>query len=267
MTAFALGMPTLIELPSLEANVRLCRELGLSFVELNMNSPLYNPRDLPGERLLRLQQDMGIEFTLHLPEEIDLASFHPSIRQGHLDCCANALRWAGQAGIRIVCLHLNSGVYFTLPDRKVWLYEQYRPDFLRTMKGSFEELLPLAESEGVRICLENAGNFSLGFIAEAVGQLLEMSCTHIGLTWDAGHDAGSGSSDRTVLQEHKHRLAHMHLHDSNGSSSHQILFSGIVDVPGMLALARQADVAVVVETKTVEALRESIAKLNDHGLL
>ena len=33
------GMPTLIENSTLEDNIVLCKELGLSFVELNMNFP------------------------------------------------------------------------------------------------------------------------------------------------------------------------------------------------------------------------------------
>lgn len=32
------GMPTLIENRDLEGNISLCKELGLQFVELNMNS-------------------------------------------------------------------------------------------------------------------------------------------------------------------------------------------------------------------------------------
>lgn len=40
------GMPTLIENRTLEDNLVLCRELGLSFVELNMNFPEYQVQDL-----------------------------------------------------------------------------------------------------------------------------------------------------------------------------------------------------------------------------
>ena len=35
------GMPTLIENRTLEENIALCKELGLSFLELNMNFPEY----------------------------------------------------------------------------------------------------------------------------------------------------------------------------------------------------------------------------------
>jgi hypothetical protein len=43
MTAFMLGMPTLIELPLLAASVDLCRRLGLSFIELHADLPSCSP--------------------------------------------------------------------------------------------------------------------------------------------------------------------------------------------------------------------------------
>ena len=39
MGTIHLGMPTLIELDGLEANVDLCRRLGLAFIELNWTGP------------------------------------------------------------------------------------------------------------------------------------------------------------------------------------------------------------------------------------
>ena len=35
------GMPTLIENKTLNDNIKLCKELGLKFIELNMNFPEY----------------------------------------------------------------------------------------------------------------------------------------------------------------------------------------------------------------------------------
>jgi hypothetical protein len=48
MGTINLGMPTLIELDGLEANVDLCRRLGLAFIELNWTGPA--DRAAPGER-------------------------------------------------------------------------------------------------------------------------------------------------------------------------------------------------------------------------
>ena len=45
------GMPTLIEIKSLEACAALCRELGLAFVELNMNLPEYQADKLDDIKL------------------------------------------------------------------------------------------------------------------------------------------------------------------------------------------------------------------------
>lgn len=35
------GMPTLIQCESLEECIALCKELGLDFIEINMNLPQY----------------------------------------------------------------------------------------------------------------------------------------------------------------------------------------------------------------------------------
>ena len=40
-----LGMPALLELDGAEPCAFLCRELGLQFIELNLNLPAYQPGD------------------------------------------------------------------------------------------------------------------------------------------------------------------------------------------------------------------------------
>lgn len=45
------GMPTMTETKSIEPCVELCYELGLDFVELNMNLPEYQVERLDVERL------------------------------------------------------------------------------------------------------------------------------------------------------------------------------------------------------------------------
>ena len=266
MSKFAMGMPTLIELPDLEANIELCRKLGLSFVELNMNCPAYSPQSLSVEQLRKLERETGVGFTLHLPEEIDLASFQPSIRQGHLSCCKEAIAWAGEADIPVVNLHLNSGVYFSLPDHRVWLYEKYKSDFMSRLHEAFEELLRLAQAQQVTVCIENQGHFGKSFMREALDSLLTLDADWLGLTWDVGHDADSGFAERSVFEQLQDRISHMHIHDWDGTRSHQILFSGQVDVTAMVGLAKHLDVRMVIETKTVESLAESVRRLDEHGM-
>jgi hypothetical protein len=40
------GMPVLIEFPALEQNLKLCAELKLDFIELNMNLPEYSAHQI-----------------------------------------------------------------------------------------------------------------------------------------------------------------------------------------------------------------------------
>lgn len=65
------GMPTLLEAADLDACVALCKELGLNFIELNMNLPAYQADALDLERLGRLQNQEGIFFTFHLDENLN----------------------------------------------------------------------------------------------------------------------------------------------------------------------------------------------------
>jgi len=260
-------MPTLIELADLDANVALCRELGLSFVELNMNLPEYSPERLSADRVRSVRDGTGIDFTLHLPEELDLAAFNRRIREGHLACCREAVAWAGDAGIPLINLHLNMGVYFTLPDRRVWLYEKHRDTFLSNLETSFREVLDIARDHDVTVCIENGGgDFGADFIREAVERLLTFDAERIALTWDLGHDASSGFNATPVFEKHTGRIRHMHLHDYDGTTSHQVLFTGEVDVASALTLAKRLDIGVVIETKTPEALAESVRRLRDHDV-
>lgn len=60
-------MPTLIELSSLEETIKLCKELQLSFIELNMNLPQYQIEQLENtDKFLRLLEENKNFFTIYL---------------------------------------------------------------------------------------------------------------------------------------------------------------------------------------------------------
>lgn len=254
-----LGMPTLIEYEDLDANITLCRELKLDFIELNMNMPPFNPERLEAGEIARTSGEHGIGFTLHLPEEIDLGSIHPSVRRGQVERCLEAIRWASEAGIHTVNMHLNPGVYFTLPDRKVWINERYAQLFKQTVVESFTEIDALAGRLNVAVCVENTRNFQMPFISDTLDALMDFDA--FALTWDAGHDGRGGFQEQPYFQRNEARLKHMHLHDCNGSSDHQPLYSGIVPIEERLRLAEALDLSVVIEVKTSGSLRESILRL------
>ena len=76
------GMPTLIENKTLAQNIALCRELGLSFIELNMNFPEYQLDRLESwEEFYRPAEESGIYYTIHLDENLNIADFNPLVRR------------------------------------------------------------------------------------------------------------------------------------------------------------------------------------------
>ncbi|NBD26308.1 sugar phosphate isomerase/epimerase family protein [Paenibacillus glycinis] len=256
-----LGMPTLVEFKRLEQNVELCRELQLDFVELNMNLPICIPENLDPTHLRAITEETGIAFTLHLPEELDLASFQPRIRQGHMACCIEAMDWASLAGIGTLNMHVNNGIYFTLPDGREWINAAYETEFIALLLDSYRALYRHAERRGIRLCIENTCNFQLPFIRHALDRLAAFD--NFCLTWDTGHDAKTGFREEPALLAHAGRIRHMHLHDCRAQSDHQTLYSGDVPIHRRLDFAQAHGISAVIEVKTGEALRESVRRLRE----
>lgn len=116
------GMPTLIEFGTIEENLALCRDLGLDFIELNMNLPQYQTAALR-ERLdayRRLSAETGVFFTLHLDENLNFADFNPLVREAYCRTAVEAIRIAKELQMPVLNLHLPQGVHFTLPEKKVF---------------------------------------------------------------------------------------------------------------------------------------------------
>ena len=254
------GMPTLISLPTAAENAALCRALGLSFVELNMNLPRFQidvlERELEAYR--RLAAQTGVFFTLHLDENLDFADFNPLVRRAWLETAARAISIAKALEMPVVNLHMPQGVHFTLPEQKVYLFDRYTDRFTAAVR-EFRDLC--AEAVGtapIKLCIENTDGWKT-FQRAAVETLLKAPC--FALTWDIGHSHAANDADAPFLLAHKDRLAHFHIHDALGKSCHLPLGSGEIDLAARLSLAEAQGCRCVVETKTPEALKESVLYL------
>ncbi len=258
------GIPVLIGHQDLRPNLELCRELGLDFVELNVNLPYSFPENISSREMRAAMKD-GMRFSVHLHDELDLGSLQPSVRQGHLERCEEVLRWGSRHGVFLINLHLNPGVYFTLPDRKVWVYQRYLDEHIDSLNSSLSRLSSLAGSLGIRICLENTGHFVLPFMRRAVESVLDLPS--VGLCWDIGHDGRSGFGEEDFMIGHIDRVWHMHFHDWDGRSDHQIPYTGRLDCDRYLRTASERDMSVLVEVKTEEAVRTAVRVMRDRGVL
>ena len=251
-----LGMPTMVEMDTVEQGAALCRELGLHFLELNINFPQFTLDQLDVAELKRIAEEYGIGYTLHLDDEMSIADFNPYIAEGYCRTVYGAVALAKELGIGKLNMHMSRGAKYTLPDRVIYFFEAYEADYLKRITAFRDACTEAVGDSGVMICVENTAGF-LPFQQRAVDALLESPV--FGLTFDIGHNYCSGNMDEDWIRQRKTRLHHMHVHDAREKTKdHRTLGTGELDIHGYLALAESCDCTVVLETKTFEALRQSV---------
>lgn len=256
------GMPALIEMEDLEESAALCGKLGLSFIELNMNFPQYQFGVMDPLRLRQIARRYGIFYTLHLDDNMNVADFNPAVAKAYEDTVLGAVELAKELDIPVINMHLSRGGVVTLPQRKVYLFEQYEAQYLDRLARFRDRCTQAVGDAHIRICVENTVGFP-DWQARALDVLLESEV--FGLTLDTGHDFCTGGGDLALIRQRGDRLRHMHLHDAAlPNRDHLALGDGAIDLPDRLELAQRCGCTVVLEIKTVDALERSAAWLDEH---
>ena len=250
------GMPGMIELRDAEDCARVCRELGLDFVELNSNFPQYQLRAMDAGALNRIAEDYGIGYTIHLDDEMNVAEFNPYVAEAYRRTAREFIDLAKQIGAKKINMHLSRGAKYTLPTKVIYFFEAYLEEYLANMRLFRDTCEEAIGDSGIMICVENTDGFT-EFQKKGLEILLESPV--FGLTLDIGHNHCAGYVDEPFYKKHIHRLHHMHIHDcAAGKKDHQALGTGELDLQKYLALAEEHNCTVVLETKTVEGLRQSV---------
>lgn len=259
------GMPTLIESASIEQCAAFCRELNLSFVELSMDLPEYQPDRIDTALFLSLAEKYGIYYTIHLEGRLNPCDVNRAVAAAYAETAVRSIAVARKLSAPTVNMHFNEGEHFTLPDRKVYLFEKYFDEYMRDLRN-FRDRCADAAGSAVKICVENTRSFQLDFVAEGISLLLESPA--FGLTFDTGHNAARDFRQFPLIEKHIDRLCHMHLHDySKARGDHLPLGEGDLKIDEYLKLAEKRNCRVLLETKTTEGLRASVRWLNTHKTL
>ena len=263
------GMPTLIENKTLEDNISLCKRLGLNFIELNMNFPEYQLEQLEHtEKFIQIAEQNEIYYTIHLDENLNIADFNTLVSDAYLETVRRTISVAK----KLLCLrnkygdssqpltlnmHMNHGIYITLPDRKVQMYERDFETYMNSYIRFREKCVQWIGGSDIKIAIENTDGFR-EYEKKAVEYLLEDSS--FVLTWDIGHSKATGEKDVPFIMEHSEKLAHFHIHDGseNPPKNHLALGDGEINILERLNLAESQNARCVLETKTVTALEKSV---------
>ncbi len=272
------GMPTLIENSTLEGNISLCKRLGLSFIELNMNFPEYQIDKLEhAEEFCKKADVAGIYYTIHLDETLNPADFNPLVRDAYLETVRRSIETAkrfvslknkyGDSEQPVtINMHMNHGIVVTLPDRKVQMYDRDMTPYMEAFRVFREACEGWIGDSDVRITIENTDGFR-DYEKRAIELLLESQC--FSLTWDIGHSKATREIDMPFILSHKNKLCHFHVHDGREQppKNHLALGDGDIDLVARLDLARKCNARCVLETKTIAALEKSVKWLSEKHIV
>jgi sugar phosphate isomerase/epimerase len=254
------GMPTLMETKSLADCAALCRWLGLDFVELNVNLPQYQADKIVVDEFAETAEKYGIFYTIHLDEKLDPCDFNGRVAAAYTDTVLQTIGLAKRLSVPLLNMHLPVGVYFTLPNGKAFLFDEYEDVYLQKLVEFRDVCAAAISGSDIKICVENTGGYGRApFLKKGLDLLLESPA--FGLTFDVGHNDGG---DEAIILARRDRLNHMHIHDKLDRRDHLALGAGGLDLVRYLELAREQNCRCVIETKTADALRRSVEWLNEN---
>lgn len=241
------GMPTLAKFNSIKDNYLFAKENHLDFIELNMDLPYcFCDEDLT-------QYDMC--FTMHISEEVNVADLNPNLQKSYLEEAIREIEFGVKNQIKKFNLHIDSGVYFTLPDGKYYLNERYIDIYKKHLDESCKVLDKIAKENEIEINFENTKVHD--FVSVAVEVITKYP--NLGFTLDIGHNEKNGNKAYPLFYP-TGKIRHIHMHDYDGKSDHLAIGDGIVDFSKYQDLLDKC--YVVVEVKEADDLVKSIKELN-----
>ena len=246
-------MPILVEFHSLSENIDLCKKLNLDFIELNL--------DIPYCFIDRLDTNSlkNNNFTIHLSEKFDVGELNNSLRNFYLNEIEKIISFGTKYNIFKYNLHLDPGIHFSLPDKKIFIYEEYIDDYLRAYEDSCNILSKLANKYNATILFENVKVES--YTLKVIDIIAKYD--NLFFTLDLGHNIRYGNLAKEKFMEYSNKIKHIHLHDFNGSKDHQELFTGLLNVKEELNFCKQHNLDVLIEVKRKEELINSVNKLRN----
>lgn len=259
------GMPTLVECNDVLSCAKIAREQGLDFIEINMSFPQYTADRLDIEELRKIAREYGIFYTIHADEALNPFDFNAKVSDCYFSVMRDTVRVAKELECPIINLHLQRGIYVTLPGQRVMLTDVYYEEF----ESRVVDFIKLCEEEaagsGVRIAIENVDTNAF---TEAQLKVLPrfLSSERFGLTLDTGHEHCLSYKDTPVFRAYPDKLIHMHLHDCKDNAPHMPLGVGDINVKDKLSQLRFADTCLI-EVKTIEGLKISTDYLKKQNII
>ena len=220
--------------------------------------------------LNNLKNEFGIYFTIHIDENFNFADFNSYVKDAYYQTMKSVIENAKKINCPILNMHINHGIYFTLPAEKVFLFKKYNQNYMNDVlefsslcQNEIENNVENENQILPKVVIENTDGWK-DFEKVAINKFLENS--NFGLTLDIGHSESIGNIDEEFILENKNKLFHFHIHDGtlpdektkSYGKNHLTLGTGKINLEERLNLAKECNGRCVIETKTVDSLRKSV---------
>ena len=249
-----LGMPILFEYDSLIDNVKLAKELGFEFIELNLNFG-YCREELKKKDIINYLINSGLEFTIHFFDEFDAASYDEVV-DGYIKILEKYLELAKDLNVKLLNIHLNEGPLVTISGIKNYLYEKEYDVYISKLKNNLYKITELLHKYDVKFVLENVKTPT--FIVNTYVDLVKEGFY---FNYDIGHDYTDKNLIFNLIDKYGLELKEFHFHDAVDKKCHLVLGEGDMDLTFYKTLI--SNQYVVLEVKSSEDLKKSINVFKD----
>ncbi len=250
-----LGMPILFEFETIEENLKLAQELGLDFVELNLNFS-YCRKEMEEGKIPALLKKYPLQITLHFYDEADLGSY-PEVVEGYLKLLE---RYAslGKGYVRMMNFHNNGGPLVTISGKRNYIYEKEYDSYIKRLIPAYTKAKEICEDNGINLVIENTDTCPGATFLKDVYRDEMNAGFHF--NFDIGHDAVMGDWLYELSKKLPLKFDEFHIHDSDGKRNHLALGEGTLGekLKEFKEMAKKNDAYVLLEVKSKEDLRKSV---------
>lgn len=257
------GMPTLIEFNSLEENIRLCKELNLDLIEINMTMPYCYPENNDVNKLNELRRINNIEFIMNFPQEIDFGTNYQEIQNANLSLFKRYLEYGRKIGINRVNIQLSKGPVITIPNHIIPIYEMEYQQYIMRLHKAFSQIAKIAYPYQIQVCVENT--FSSRLMKLIFNQLINID--NLYFTYNVGNDAKGNFLLESFFYQYSDRVGLIHLHDYDKENVNQILFRGIINLYDKIEFAKKNNINIIIDNRNIEAIKTSVYHLKMRHLI
>lgn len=248
-------MPQLYEFDTIEENLILCKDLGLDFVELNLNFG-YCRAEMEAKTVCDLLKKYNLQATLHFYDEADFGSYDEVV-EAYL-ILLDRYASLGKGYIKQINVHNIPGPVVTISGVKNYIYEKEYDVYIKRLINNFKRAEEICKRNDINMVIENTDNIP-AYMKRTYKDLYDNGFR---FCYDIGHDGLSYDIIYEINEELNLPFDEFHIHDGTRKKCHLALGDGEIDIKKFKDLAIKNNAFVVLEVKQKSDLLVSVPIFN-----